>query len=747
MTSRSVVATLAAVLLLSLATVGANAQDPGADAIPDISGLDLINYFAKPPADASRLSDLCDMRRLSISTAKRSIQSAIDGADVAADPRRVVRLHHILGFANLYSGDLDPAIEQFDVALRLSSDPTASVDLRQERLLSIAALGITYLRKGEVENCALNHTNAMCIFPLSEAARHMAPAGSTKAIEYFKQYLVEQPSSLEVRWLLNVAYQTLGKYPVSVPKRFLIPPAALVSKEDVGRFVDIAPALGLDVVGNAGGAIVDDFDNDGDLDIVESGVDPCEPMRMFRNNGDGTFSDVSAASKIDQQLGGLNLVQADYNNDGWLDVYVIRGGWELPMRNSLLRNNGDGTFSDVTARAGLGATGNRSQSAAWADYDNDGFVDLYVGHEQTPSELFRNKGDGTFEEVGAKAGVDRLAFTKAVAWGDYDGDGFPDLYVSNFQEANFLYHNRGDGTFEEVASKLGVDGPLKSFPTWFWDYDNDGRLDLFVSSYAFTAGEWVRPYLGLPPGDETMRLYRNVGRGRFTDVTHDVGLDRSVAAMGANFGDLDNDGYLDFYLGTGNPSYGALMPNLMFRNHDGKYFVDVTTSSGTGHLQKGHGVSFADIDNDGNEDIFENMGGAVLGDKYNRVLYVNPGHTAHWISIKLVGVKTNRAAIGAKIKVTLADPGVGSPIRYREVSSGGSFGASPLAQHIGLGSANRIASIQISWPGSKTQQVFRDVAPDRFLEIRELDKTFTIRKVSRISLGLTSMPATHHHSR
>jgi hypothetical protein len=223
-----------------------------------------------------------------------------------------------------------------------------------------------------------------------------------------------------------------------------------------------------------------------------------------------------------------------------------------------------------------------------------------------------------------------------------------------------------------------------SFPCWFFDYDNDGYLDLFVASFVPSVTETAAGYLGLPAHAETMKLYRNTGKGTFEDVTKAVGLDKVVPTMGANFGDLDNDGYLDFYLGTGSPSYAALIPNVMFRNHEGKYFVDVTSSTGTGHLQKGHGIAFGDINNDGNQDIFINIGGAVPGDAYNKALFANPGHSNHWLSVKLVGIKSNRAAIGAKIRLTLEDDKGKDSLRYREVSSGGSFGASPFTQSIGL---------------------------------------------------------------
>jgi hypothetical protein len=272
-----------------------------------------------------------------------------------------------------------------------------------------------------------------------------------------------------------------------------------------------------------------------------------------------------------------------------------------------------------------------------------------------------------------------------------------------------------------------VQKPIMSFPTWFWDYDNDGRLDLFVASFVPSVTEMARFYLGLPAQAETMKLYRNTGSG-FEDVTRAVGLDRVVPTMGANFGDLDNDGYLDFYLGTGAPSYAALVPNVMFRNREGRSFVDVTTATGTGHLQKGHGVAFADLDGDGNQDIFANIGGFVPGDAYPKAVFRNPGHANHWIRVHLTGVKSNRAAIGARIRVRVIGEDGRESLRYREVSSGGSFGASPLAQHIGLGRAARIRSLEIEWPASGTRQAFTDVPLDRVIEIREFAGTLTSRR-------------------
>jgi hypothetical protein len=188
--------------------------------------------------------------------------------------------------------------------------------------------------------------------------------------------------------------------------------------------------------------------------------------------------------------------------------------------------------------------------------------------------------------------------------------------------------------------------------------------------------------------------------------------------MGANFGDIDNDGFLDLYLGTGNPSYAALVPSQLFRNKDGKSFVDVTSSSGTGELHKGHGVAFADLDNDGDEEIVFEVGGATPGDAHALRLFENPGHRNDWVSLKLVGVKTNRAAIGARITVTVDGPG-GRRAIHRTVGSGGSFGASPLQQHVGLGANAGTVDVEVWWPTSNTRQRFSNIGKNRFLEIIE----------------------------
>ena len=490
----------------------------------------------------------------------------------------------------------------------------------------------------------------------------------------------------------------------------------------------------------AGGSVFDDFTGDGLPDILTSSFDVDLGGSLFVNRGDGTFEDRSVSSGLASQPLAVNTSQADFDNDGRLDVLLLRGGWETPYPLSLLRNKGEGVFEDVTKAAGL-AEPIASHSGAWGDFDNDGNVDLYVcgefgkieggslfpgGGNLAPSDprnrcrLYRNRGDGTFKNVAETAAVCNDRFAKGAAWGDYDGDGSLDLFVSNFTGGNRLYHNRGDGTFEDVAPQLGLTKPDNSFSCWFWDFDNDGRLDLFVNDYSSDFHDAVASLLGQPVSpDSHPRLYRNLGAAGFRDVAPDVGLNRVALAMGSGFGDIDNDGFLDFYLGTGSPGYSSVLPNLLFKNVEGRRFEDVTSSSGTGHLQKGHGVSFADCDSDGDLDLFIESGGAVPGDKAYNALFVNPGHGRHWLKVKLVGTRTNRAALGARIQVDLERPDGLTRSIYRQVGGASSYGGNSLVELIGLADARSVAALTITWPASRSRQTFRNVAADLFIEVTE----------------------------
>jgi hypothetical protein len=622
-------------------------------------------------------------------------------------------------------------------------------------------LAIAYMRLGEQENCVQYHGQDSCIFPVKGGGVHHQRRGMEGAVRELTAALEKDPGDLKSRWLLNIAYMTLGHYPEDVPTKWLIPPSTFDSEYDIGRFYDVAPQASLLLNNHSGGAIMEDFDGDGLLDLMVSSSGPLDQLRFFHNNGDGTFTDRTQEAGLTGELGGLNIVVTDYNNDGHPDVLVLRGGWwgqngKYPM--SLLRNNGNGTFDDVTEEAGLLSL-HPTQTAAWADYDNDGWLDLYVGHESNiyeshPSQLFHNNHDGTFTDVAVPNGLADMGFVKGVAWGDFNNDGRPDLYISVKGKPNHLFRNDGPvdpknprpdrWKFTDVTAQARVAEPLHSFATWFFDYDNDGWPDLFVAGFYVEELNDIGAFeIGLPYRAETPRLYHNNHDGTFTDVTKQVKLDRAILVMGSNFGDLDNDGWLDIYLGTGDPNYESLLPNRMFRNNSGKVFQDVTTSGGFGHLQKGHAVAFGDINNDGEEDIFEEMGGAFPGDTYSSVLYSNPGHGNHWVTLELEGVKTNRAAFGARIRVTLQSA-EGARRIYRTVGYGSSFGGNPLRQHIGLGKATRIAEIEVTWPTSKLVQKFHDIRPDRAYHLREGAGTLTPVQYKRFALP-PPLPAGAHH--
>ena len=598
----------------------------------------------------------------------------------------------------------------------------------QEAARLEGAIGLAALRLGEQENCLLNHRATSCIFPIDRGGVHTLQTGARLAIEAFTRRLAAEPSHLTTKWLLNIAYMTVGEYPESVPKRWLIQPQVFRSEYEIGQFPDVAMAAGVDTIGLAGGSIIEDFDGDGLLDIVASSWGLRDQLRFFKNDGSGRFVDRTREAGLIGQLGAININHTDYNNDGRPDIYAIRGGWlrEAGLHpDSLLRNNGDGTFEDVTEAAGLLAF-RPTHTTAWGDYDNDGWLDVFVGHEDWglnhhAVQLFRNNRDGTFTDVAASFGFSVMGVVKGSAWGDYDNDGWIDLYVSRFGRPNLLFRNDRGKSFVDVTAAAGVAEPVNSFPTWFFDYDNDGWLDLFVGGFDEAGADAVAAlYLGAKRPAGTPRLYRNRGNGTFEDVTVAAKVDRVMLAMGANFGDLDNDGFLDIYVGNGAPDLNTLVPNRMFRNLEGKVFQDVTTSGGFGHLQKGHGVAFGDLDNDGDQDIYEVIGGWFTGDAYQNVLFRNPGHGNRWITMVLEGTRSNRMALGARVTIHLATPS-GPRVVHQLVSGGGSFGDSSFQVETGLGNATSIEAIEVRWPASGETQVFRNVAMDQVVAIREGD--------------------------
>lgn len=490
----------------------------------------------------------------------------------------------------------------------------------------------------------------------------------------------------------------------------------------------------------SGGAFFD-YDNDGDQDIYLVNGAPLPSYQskdiprnvLYRNNGDGTFTDVTLRAGVGDTGYGYAVTMADYDNDGDQDIYVANFG-----PNVLYRNNGDGTFTDVTAEAGVGdprwATG-----AAFADYDGDGDLDLYVGnyvdfsiegHKPCgspklklychPSEyngvsdiLYRNNGDGTFTDVTKAAGVfNPRGKAMGLVFGDYDNDGDLDLYVANDTVAKFLFRNEGDGTFAEIGLIAGVacagDGHIQAgMGTDFGDYDNDGDLDIFVATYQM----------------DHNTLYQNEGNGFFTDVTFQAGLGReSLAYLGfsAGFFDYDNDGDLDIFVANGhldpdirlvNSTVSYAQTNQLFTNDGDGTFTDVSQVMGPGFriLAVSRGSAFGDYDNDGDLDILVTNRASTPN-----LLRNDGGNRNNWLMVKTIGTRSNRDGIGARIKLIS-----GPLVQIREVrSSSGYMGQNDMRVHFGLGKRTKVDLLEIRWPSGLVQRL-RDLPVNQVPIVKE----------------------------
>ena len=487
-----------------------------------------------------------------------------------------------------------------------------------------------------------------------------------------------------------------------------------------------------------GGVALLDYNHDGLLDIffvnsgqIKPGAQVSESFnrsnpgywnRLYRQNRDGSFTDVTAAAGLAQAGDhnyGMGVAAADYDNDGYTDLYVTSYG-----RNILYHNNGNGTFSDVTQRAGV-AAGGWSASAGFFDYDNDGKLDLFVTRymewdmrhskscaRQTycpPGEfpattnlLYRNRGDGTFEDVSAHSGIaSKKGRSLGVAFNDYDGDGYADIFVANDGMEQFLFHNNRDGTFTERALEAGVslsdDGkPFAGMGVDFRDYDNDGRPDLIVTNLA----------------KQIYAVYHNDGDGSFSYRSLESGLGVLSAASsgwGMQLADFNNDGWKDLFVaqshvmdnvGQIDPSLHYLEPPLFALNHKGRF---ERVDSGMATPVAGRGAAFGDLDNDGCMDVVM----SVLGGQPS--VFHNRGGSSHWLTIALHGTRSNRDGLGARLRVN-------GQSQYT-TSAGSYLSASDQRVHFGLGTAD-LATIEIWWP-SGIHQVLPGVRANQILEVRE----------------------------
>ena len=479
-------------------------------------------------------------------------------------------------------------------------------------------------------------------------------------------------------------------------------------------------------LGSGGGFF--DYDNDGDLDIylVNGASQVASPDKnpptnvLYRNNGDGYFSDVTELAGTGSTSYGTGCTVGDYDNDGDLDLYVANFGLGV-----LYQNSGDGTFIDVSMNSGV-ANSRWGTSCAFADVDNDGYLDLYItnyadyavendkkcyvrgiwqycGPRAYPPDtdtFYHNNGNGTFTDLTEESGFLNVPACHGlgVSFGDYDNDGDQDLYIANDQDPNFLFQNQGGGKFEEIALLSGVSysdmGKEEAgMGTIFGDYDNDGFLDLTVSNFQ----------------RETNTLYHNEGSGFFADVTTLAGIGEvtySYLGWGIAFFDYDNDGYKDIFVANGHVldnitevdrSTTYPQRNLLFRNLGDGTFEDVSNQSGIGlSLQKvSRAAAFGDYDNDGDLDILVtnwNQTADLLRNEY--------GNLNNWIQIDVVGTKSNKSGIGTRIKLIIGDSK-----QYQEVQSGGSYlSFNDLRAHFGVGNAKKIDLIEIHWPSGHVDQ-------------------------------------------
>jgi hypothetical protein len=497
----------------------------------------------------------------------------------------------------------------------------------------------------------------------------------------------------------------------------------------------------------AGGVAVFDYNNDGLLDIFfTNGADiPSLEKddsryynRLFRNNGDGTFTDVTEKAGLQGTGYSMGVAAGDYDNDGFVDLYIAGVN-----RNQLFHNNGDGTFTDVTAKAGVGGKvpglGKAwAVTAGWFDYNNDGLLDLLVVNyldydiktaalchvegvptycspnkfRGTPNILYRNNGDGTFTDVSEPSHISRyVGKGMGVAFADYDNDGLTDIFVSNDTFPNYLLHNNGDGTFTDVAVVAGVaytesGTTVAGMGTDFRDLDNDGRPDIFHTAMF---------------GD-TFPLYRNLGGGQFEDITVAAGLTAFTGRLtgwGTGAFDFDNDGYKDLFTANSEILDNAMevehrpfaLPNGLFRNKGALKFEDLSAKTGAGFLVPAahRGAAFGDFNNDGKIDIIVTVLNGAPQLLMNRSRNQN-----HWIILKLIGTKSNRDGLGTKIKITTSH---GSQYNHATTAVGYNS-SSDKRVHFGLGESTVIDKIELSWP-SGIRQTLTKVKADQVLAVRE----------------------------
>ena len=617
---------------------------------------------------------------------------------------------------------------------------------------SLFWLAMSYVRLAETENC-LNTLlspdtgtlrpahQKMCTLPLT--MYHTQTEYSRLAADVFQRLLDEYDDENRLyRWLLNFCYMTVGGFPEEVPPQYLVqgpfidhfygPHVEQLQTEYAYlRFSDYAKAFNIDTFDAGKGVAVEDFDRDGYLDIIVGGY--YTSLRFYRNDQGQGFTDLTEEVGLSQIKGTHLITAADYDNDGWMDLFVGRPlAGDPPGDYLLLRNTGEGRFEDVTVSVGLLPLDDEGQrkraipwASAWADVDNDGDLDLFVatlaganpffGEPLLPPRFYINEG-GRFVDQTEAFGLSTLLknrYLLGAAFGDYDNDGYPDLAVTGSSRGMKSLLKNIDGQRFEATDLIVSAEP--SFMTSFVDINHDGLLDLFTAGAGIAEPSTTMAVFGEKEDAFKMghsAIWVQQPDGRFEQRTDLFRDQMPIATMGSSFGDINNDGAYDFYLGTGSPEGWFILPNLMYIGElvDGQptgYMTDISPLHGFGTVQKGHGIVFFDFDNDGDQDLYSSLGGMWPGDAWPNQFFVNESElTNTWTKVRLRGRRSNYYGVGARIKV-VAETEAGTPIiRTYLMDNKTAFGSSPYLAHIGLANAVRIERVEVTWSGQRTPRVY-----------------------------------------
>lgn len=653
----------------------------------------------------------------------------------------------------------------FEASARCQEGLVARRGESKERLFWLA---VTYMRLAETDNCLAHEmgqrseevglvtegnfsSDVLCSLPLRK--EHDRPESSWLAIGALEKLLAMGGRDKALHeWLLNFAYMTVGGFPEKVPaehrlwtpfvERFYGASAQRTRERYAWlRFHELGEELGVALKNTGRGVAVEDFDGDGDLDMMTGGA--FEYLVYLQNEGENGFKDVTVESGLAGITQPFLVSAADYDNDGWIDIFLGR-----PFDAYLLyRNLGNGSFVDVTRASGLEGERQKDEiaaswSAAWGDIDNDGDLDLFVAQwgmalplvdgllarRRMDSRLFVNDG-GVFSDRTAEFGLAEFLddeFFVGASFGDFDNDGDADLFLSSpVRGASVLLENRGRRFAVRRTARRAESG----FYTAFVDVDHDGWLDIFQGGFsdARTSTEMTVFGRGLETyssGHSTILLQESPGV--FKEHNEFFGGDMPMATMGASFGDVNNDGCWDFYLGTGNPESWFVLPNLFYVGESlagqctGR-MENVSMLEGLGTIQKGHGVVFFDFDGDGDQDVYSSLGGMWPGDAWPNQLFVNDGREmGGFVRLRLRGRKTNRFGLGARISVRGRREGGGSIVRRVQMDNKTGFGSTPYIAHVGMSDAIAVENVEVFWPASACVQKY-DVDLNETSTLDEMD--------------------------